>query len=89
MKSGDKIKLTKKSISLHFDNMWDRQVTKYYLPILALTVNRDYLPIVTKVTKKYIYQNVGCQYKLSLTVIGYSFEIWWHTYKNQEQRIEL
>ena len=78
------MKLTKKTLSLTFDNQWKRQVTKYHLAIFSLQLNRDYLPVYTKVTKKYVYGNNGCRYRLSLIVFGFGLDLWWHSHQSKQ-----
>lgn len=86
---GKRLKLTQKSWSIHFDNQWKRQVTKYYLAILSVHLNREYTPVITKVTKRYVYQNNGCRYRLTIAIVGYALDIIWHSHESEEQRIEL
>ena len=89
MRAGDKIKIKEKLVSFHFDNLWRRQVTTYHLPIFAIVLDRNWQTIVTKVTKNYLYQNAGRQYKLSVSLVGFSLEVWWHQRKPEQQRIAL
>lgn len=85
----DRMKLTRKTLRITFDNQWKRQVTKYYLGIFSLHLNREYLPVITKVTKKYIYQNNGCRYRLTLVIMGYGIDLWWHSHHPKQERIKL
>lgn len=89
MRTGERIKLTQKSVSFHVDNLWDRGVASYHLPLFGVTLDREYQPVVTKVTKKYIYQNTGCRYRLGFSLIGYVFEIWWHSHNPKQEKIAL
>jgi hypothetical protein len=85
----ERIRLTQKTIRFYTDNLWKRGVTSYYLPLFAVTLNRDYMPVVTKVTKRYIYQNSGRRYRLELTVVGFAVCVEWHSHHPKQERIEL
>jgi hypothetical protein len=89
MKAGDKLKITRKAVSFHFDNLWKRQVVKYHFPIFAIVLDRQNQSVVTKVTAKYIYQNEGQSYRLSLTVIGFAVEVWWHRHNPKQIKVKL
>lgn len=84
-----RIKITRKSLRFYTDNLWKRGVHRHYLPILAVTLNRDYLPVITKVTKRYVYQNSGCRYRLEFTVVGFAVCVEWHSHHPKQERIAL
>jgi len=89
-KSGNKVRFTRKSVTFNFDNMWKRQVISYYLPIFAITLNRDSLGVVTRVTKKYYYMNNGRKSRLTLAIMGFAFTLSWHFHKPEsETRYEI
>lgn len=88
-KAGDRLKITRKSLSTHHNNLWKQGVAPYHLPLIGVILNRQGQPVVTKVTTEAVYQSLGISYSLSFTLVGISLEICWHKSNQKTERIAL